>query len=492
VTPTIAETGTVFGSKYRLIRQIGVGGMGVVFEAENVLTQRHVAVKVLHWQYAQTHEAIERFWQEARAASKMAHPNIVAVLDADLDTNYDVPYIVQELLEGSSLREHLDAQTSGRLSVGESLAILVPIMEALAVAHREGIVHRDLKPGNVFLARDPSGKVIPRLIDFGVSKLVTDEHAFHTETGAIVGTPAYMSPEQARCEHDIDGRADIWAIAALLYQLVTGKLPFEAPNQHMLMAQILYEIPIAIDAPSRGISLPDGFAAVVMRALERERSVRYADMEAFRDALLSLECAATIPEDITLESATRSSIRPVRMARPIRSRPPPARTTEVPAPIAASSGFNSRIKIGPTGLILALGTAAIFGNLVSRETSHKTPMARESVATRPTYNIPHVEATHAILATDASQHSIDATDVDASTDVSLIAANGHLQDTVRSTRRPSANRNTSRPQPAGVRRVSPHEPTRLVRPRVQTQTTASDPLAPDPSLFRSGRSRRSP
>jgi serine/threonine protein kinase len=487
VTPTIAETGTVFGSKYRLIRQIGVGGMGVVFEAENVLTQRHVAVKVLHWQYAQTHEAIERFWQEARAASKMAHPNIVAVLDADLDTNYDVPYIVQELLEGSSLREHLDAQASGTLSVGESLAILVPIMEALAAAHREGIVHRDLKPGNVFLAREPSGKVIPRLIDFGVSKLVSDEKAFHTETGAIVGTPAYMSPEQARCEHDIDGRADIWAIAALLYQLVTGKLPFEAPNQHMLVAQILYETPIAIDDPSRGISLPAGFAAVVMHALERDRNARYPDMESFRDALLSLPCAATIPEDIALESATRSSVRPIRMSRPLRSRPPPAGAAEVPVPIAASPSDNSRVKIGPAGLFFAIGTAAVFGSLVSRGASPKPQVIRDTVATSLPYNLPR-----AVVATDASQHPMDATEVNTLTDASLSAANENLRDAARPVQRSNANRTSSRPLPVSVRRVSPFAPTRLVRPRVQTQEPSADLLAPDPTLFRRGRSRRSP
>ena len=287
----MASIGSVLGFKYKLLRVIGQGGMGAVYQAENVLTGRKVAVKTLHAPFAQQTDAVERFWQEARTASQIDHPNIVSVLDADIDSDPDEPFIVQELLIGVNLRDYLDARADQRLPVSEAVLLLLPIIDALVAAHAAGVVHRDLKPANIFLTRGVAGEVVPKLIDFGVSKLMTADldASFRTATGMTVGTPAHMSPEQARGERDIDGRADVWSIGVLLYQLLTAKLPYDAPNHHVLVAKILNGTPRRIEKSAPELNLPGDLAELIHQAVEPERGLRIESMAAFRDALLGLE-----------------------------------------------------------------------------------------------------------------------------------------------------------------------------------------------------------
>ncbi len=188
--------GTTVGGKYLLGRLLGSGGFGEVYEATNVNTGRRVAIKTLHGHLVRHTRARQRFLQEARAATRIEHPNVIDVLDLDIDGTSGVPFIVQEFLLGETLSARLRRTPEQRMSPADALRIVMPVMTALVAAHELGIVHRDLKPDNIFLTRDRAGQEIPKVIDFGIAKVVAGvDDASVTRTGALLGTPVYMSPE---------------------------------------------------------------------------------------------------------------------------------------------------------------------------------------------------------------------------------------------------------------------------------------------------------
>ncbi len=279
-----ARVGSVIGGKYALQSLLAVGGMGAVYAAENTWTRRPVAVKLLHPEFVRTPEVAHRFMQEAQLASQLRHPNIVDVLDLGQDPADSSLYIVQELLHGNDLRAVLDA--SGRLDVSAAIDIVLPLAGALSLAHQRAVVHRDIKPENVFLAKDEHGGAVPKLIDFGISKVTTEgrDDRNLTQAGTLVGTPNYMSPEQARGEAQLDGQTDVWSLGVMLYEMLCGKVPFDAPNQNVLMVKIIMDAPTPIQ--SIAPDLPPALATVVHTALARERSARYPDMATFAAALL--------------------------------------------------------------------------------------------------------------------------------------------------------------------------------------------------------------
>jgi tetratricopeptide (TPR) repeat protein len=268
----------VLGGKLALLRRIGEGGVGVVFEAEDTWIGRRVAVKILHSHLADRPDVLARFRREARAAAMTNHPNIVGVFEVG-QTRDGAPYIVEELLDGTTLRERIGAD---RLTPAETVEILVPIMGALAAAHRAGIVHRDIKPENIFLARTPEGGTIPKLIDFGVAKIASSDPT--TLTGSLLGTPAYMAPEQVRGDAEIDPRTDVWAVGAVMHEALSGRCPYEAGSAQAVLAKILSEPPAPLAAHARDVA-PE-LATIVDTALARDPARRYPTMEAFLDALL--------------------------------------------------------------------------------------------------------------------------------------------------------------------------------------------------------------
>jgi serine/threonine protein kinase len=287
----VVAPGDKLGGKYRLDSLLGEGGMGSVFAAENVNTGRRVAVKVLHGEWMLRPEVRERFTHEARATTAISHPNIVEVLDLDTDATLGVAFIVQELLQGKTLEDYLVEQPDERLEVADALAIIVPVMEALISAHARGIVHRDLKPANVFLTTSHSGERVPKVIDFGIAKDVSAAAggARHTQQGVAIGTPDFMSPEQVEGVTDLDAGTDVWALGVLLYVMLSGRLPYEAPSVNLVMGKILYEppTPLATHRPD----LPPPLLAVVEGALRRDRSARTASVRAMLDAVLACEGA---------------------------------------------------------------------------------------------------------------------------------------------------------------------------------------------------------
>ncbi len=353
----------LIGGHYRVVRTIGKGGMGTVYEAENTWTQRRVAVKVMRPEVARDGELASRFMQEARATSRLAHPNIIDVLDMGQDQELGALYIVEEYLTGHDLRMHLNLV--GRMSPRDALDIILPVMEALSEAHAHGIVHRDLKPDNIFLAETSRG-IVPTLIDFGVAKIVAGEAdgmGLQTRVGMLMGTPSYMAPEQGRGDVTVDGRADIWSIGVVLYEMLAGKRPHDALTAPGLIAQIIYQDPIPLDRAAP--ELPADLVAAVMGALQRDLSKRYPSMRDFEDALRGCELLRVVP------SAVTSTSPPHPLPAPIASEPPPPKRS------AARVGWVALVAV------LGIGVALLSAALIRGTDRPSRPAATATVVPRP-------------------------------------------------------------------------------------------------------------
>ena len=278
------QAGRVFGN-YRIVRLLGEGGFGEVYLAENPLLERRAAVKVLHTGLAQDPELVRRFLNEARAASAIRHPNIIEVFDAGI-TPEGAPYILMEFLEGVSLQKRLADQ--GRLGVDLVLDIARQAGSALGAAHAAGIVHRDLKPENLFLIPDPNlpGAVRVKILDFGIAKIkrsAASGGTMRTQAGLIMGSPAYMSPEQCKDSADVDLRSDIYSFGVIIYEALSGKPPFLAASATEILVMQLTAIPTPL---CEGLAhVPAYVEAAVMRALAKERAERFDSVAVFVNAL---------------------------------------------------------------------------------------------------------------------------------------------------------------------------------------------------------------
>ena len=337
---TDARIGTTLCGKYRLDKVLGEGGMGVVYAATHLRIGRRVAIKFLHGPALKNEGVVQRFFAEARAAGSLRHPNVIDVLD--LESEAGVPFMVLEFLEGEPLSARI--ARAPRLTLQELQSIFAPILDALAAAHAAGIVHRDLKPDNIFLSR-VAGELVPKLLDFGIAKLRDGGSA--TNTGTLLGTPMYMSPEQARgAMREIGPATDIWAMGVVLFECVTGESPF------------------GFEA---GIS---PFAQVARIATEAPRSLRVVQVEAAAELIATVDGALQPKAADRFESAhaMRSTLlgKPQTLAASPASLPP---TLELSAPTAlprTSYAENTR-PLAPTQLIeparlrglLALGAAAL-------------------------------------------------------------------------------------------------------------------------------------
>jgi serine/threonine-protein kinase len=278
------QAGHLFGN-YRIVRLLGEGGFGEVYLAENPLIERRAAVKVLHTAMAQDAELVRRFLNEARAASAIHHRNIIEVFDAGV-TPEGAPYILMEFLEGVSLQKRL--ADKGRLPLTQVLEIARQAGSALAAAHAAGIVHRDLKPENLFLVPDPAapGGERVKILDFGIAKIRRaggTGGTMRTQAGLIMGSPAYMSPEQCKDSADVDLRSDIYSFAIIIYEMLAGKTPYTAASGTEMLIQHLTGTP----APLRELvpDLPAHVEAAIMRGLARARADRFDSMASFVGAL---------------------------------------------------------------------------------------------------------------------------------------------------------------------------------------------------------------
>jgi tRNA A-37 threonylcarbamoyl transferase component Bud32 len=277
--PEGLQTGQVLG-RYQIVRLIGQGGMGAVYEALHVVLKKRFAIKTLLPALAQMPDARARFLREGEASSRITHPNVVAV--SDVGSEGDMPYMVMEFLEGQSLSDLLADR--GHLEVREAVDILLPVMSAVSVGHDMGVVHRDLKPANVFLARGGWGALVPKVLDFGVSKLTGGDGAALTGTLAVLGTAAYMSPEQARGARQVDGKSDQYALGLVFYEMLTGQRAHPGENP----LEVLHNIASGQVVPPRALrpDLPEALVAVLMRMLEKSAGERFPSLRAAGRALL--------------------------------------------------------------------------------------------------------------------------------------------------------------------------------------------------------------
>ncbi|MBZ5709801.1 serine/threonine-protein kinase [Nannocystis pusilla] len=270
-----ALVGTVLDGTYRLDQLIGEGGMGAVFRGRHVIMMRDVAIKVLHPDFNRDPELVRRFDREAQSAARLDHPNCIHV-SAYGTTEDGMRYLVMQLLEGVELADLLTEPTAPKRVVEWSIQIL----RGLEHAHSQGVIHRDLKPQNVFLTRDQHGNQLLKLVDFGIAKLVgSDAGDPLTRAGMVFGTPQYMSPEQA-LGVEIDPRADLYAVGILMFQMLTGRLPFNHED-----AIALIRMQVSTETPQLPDNVPQELAAIVYRLLAKQREQRFPDARTVRAAL---------------------------------------------------------------------------------------------------------------------------------------------------------------------------------------------------------------
>ncbi|MDX2052430.1 MAG: protein kinase [Polyangiaceae bacterium] len=279
---TPLRPGELVANKYRLIRQIGEGAMGSVWTAKNEVLDVDIAIKFMRIDMprADASNMHKRLLQEARAAARLDHPAIVRVFDfGQMEDN--TPFIVMELLKGEPLSALLGRE--GKLEVTRALQMMLPIADALATAHGRGIVHRDIKPENIFIASDEYGRLQPKIVDFGIARF-SEGTGTLTRSGALLGTPDYMAPEQARGEPDIDHRTDVWALCVVLYELMAGCRPFghEGSNYLAVLRAIVHD-------PVRPILEYDvgdkALWVIIERGLRKRRQERWDTMRVFGESL---------------------------------------------------------------------------------------------------------------------------------------------------------------------------------------------------------------
>ncbi len=290
VAPLDPFVGALVGERYRILARIGEGGMGTVYRVQHTLMNKVMALKLLHADLGRVDEIGRRFQREAQSASRLSHPNIIAVTDFGRAPSGEL-FLVMEYVPGQSLADLLDQM--GRLPVGRALGIARQILAGLSHAHAQGVVHRDLKPANIMLTgtpQDVGGETI-KLLDFGIAKMSAVGEAENeqplTQGAMVFGTPSYMSPEQATAQ-EVDLRADLYSCGVLLYEMLTGRKPFVADDMVKIMALQVTQAPPSFAAAAPGVPLSGALEGIVMRALEKDRLRRFASADTFAHALSAL------------------------------------------------------------------------------------------------------------------------------------------------------------------------------------------------------------
>ena len=322
-SPQEPRPGQVLAGKYRVERVIGAGGMGYVVAARHLGLNQVVALKLVRAGQRSDDTQVARFLREARTAAKLKSEHVVKVFDVGrLEDGR--PFQVMELLDGRDLSAYADPH--GLLPIPQVVGYVLQVCEALAEAHAQGIIHRDLKPSNLFLAQRPAAGEIVKVLDFGISKVTSPDERSMTRSKDRMGTPAYMSPEQLRSAKNIDARADLWSIGVILYELLSGAVPFDGETIGQLCTQIL-------DAPTpslrqRAPNVPAGLEAVVFRCLEKDPNKRYAAIPELAAALAPFAQAEVSDQIGRIDRLARGSIlTPAAFAAAGSVAPDPAEAT---------------------------------------------------------------------------------------------------------------------------------------------------------------------
>jgi len=326
--------GRLIADEFRIVERIGSGGMGAVYKAEQPEMNRFVAIKVLHRKYTDRTDLVSRFKREARAMSHLSHPNTARVFTyGQLDDG--AWYIVMEHLEGKNLAQMV--KLHGPFEPSRAIAIIVQVCGALEEAHRGGIVHRDIKPENIFLTRQGGIEDFPKVLDFGLAKVSERQmrpgSMVLTQEGMVFGTVEFMSPEQARGE-TLDGRADVYSLAVVLYEVLTGKLPFDAKEPLEFVNLHIKATPIPLADRARDREFPAGLQSVMNKAMAKKPDDRFQSAEAFGRSLR--DCLTGQVSGSILRVAPPSFIpdRPTPAENARAKRGPALRDDDLPLPVS--------------------------------------------------------------------------------------------------------------------------------------------------------------
>ena len=371
---------------YRVIAQIGQGGMGAVLLGEHPLIGKRVAIKVLHEELSMKEDIVSRFFTEAKAVNDIGHPNIVDIVDFGKipgDDGKEMVYLVMEFLDGEGLNTRLKREG---VSIAEAIHLTQQCCSALAASHKKHIVHRDLKPENIFLVHRGADRNYVKLLDFGIAKLTGEEaqHAKHqTRAGLVIGTPAYMSPEQCEGKGNIDWRSDIYSLGVVLYEMLTGRTPFQGDGfGEILVAHLTKTPPLPSELRH---DVPPGIESVVMHCLEKNKAARFQSMEELVEALnnpdghmavygspsgrgAAMDPDATVPEGSVQAFNIPGGMSPSRVTGGMQALNPTRPSTgqmgaiSHPTTLSGASGEVAAEKPGKgRGILFGIGGAAVIG-----------------------------------------------------------------------------------------------------------------------------------
>ena len=397
--PAGPRVGVVIDDKYTLVRLIGRGGMGEVYEGRHNKIGRRVAVKFLAAEQAQHPDGARRFENEARAAGSIEHENIAAVFDVSVLSD-GTPYLVMEFLDGQDLNGVLQREL--RLPLVRAADILVQTCRGLDVVHRKGIVHRDLKPGNLFLVRRATGGELVKILDFGIAKLLGPQwSAEATKTGSRLGTVYYMSPEQARGERDVGAKSDIYALGVILYEMLSGQRPHDGDSILQILHRILTQPPKPLEEVCPG--LPPAIYATVRKAMAPKAEDRFQHVGELAAELAPFASSAmpgqppgndtrseTVAPRATSHEPRSPVVSPVVVVTGDRLDPAPAAASVVRTGGPARSGWGLRRAI--VGLGLAMGVVAAGATIFTLTRERAAPERGVPSAAALGVASPHVEA----------------------------------------------------------------------------------------------------
>jgi eukaryotic-like serine/threonine-protein kinase len=369
-------------NNYEILSLIGEGGMGAVYMARHPVIGRMAAIKVLHAELTHNQSLVTRFINEARAVNSLHHPNLIDIIDVGVMQD-GTPYLMMEFLEGESLSAKLGRQNV--LDVDEAMEVVEQIADALQAVHHEKIIHRDLKPENLFLLPDKNTHLGFRvkILDFGIAKLMGDQnHSPKTQTGIVMGTPAYMSPEQCRGINDaIDHRSDIYSLGVILFHMVCGRTPFVSEGMGDLLGMHIYSP--APSPLSLAPHLPQALVSVILKMLEKEPRLRFQSMAELHTALRAIPRGnASGSQSDPLAMAMSPTVLPVDAHNTTLSSSP--RVTVSTEPMRPSKGRRTPIIVASLTILVA---ASAIGGLLLRT---KTPPAAPAVSSPRTIPAPPV------------------------------------------------------------------------------------------------------
>jgi len=373
--------GATIRGKYRILEKLGAGGMATVYKARHLRFEEVWAVKVISEQCLAEPALVERFQREAAIARRLRHENAVAIHDVD-ETEDGRPFIAMEFVAGRNLRAVLASE--GPFAPARAIGVVAQVADALAAAHALGIVHRDIKPDNIMLCANDRVKVL----DFGIARLAAEARTTLTRTGSVMGTPDYMSPEQAMGlpGEKIDARTDIYSLGIVMYELLTGELPFQSETPTGMLLQHIQAIPQAPHLKRPELNIPTALSEVLLKALAKDPAERFSSVQAMAAAL---RAAAGAPARVaTAAAAPDAGLRPTVIARPVEATRPAVRPLPPP-----ESGSGWGVPLGPMavlGVILVFAAAGVgyylFGRprgVVETQPTQSQPLERDKAEPKP-------------------------------------------------------------------------------------------------------------